>query len=123
MNCALSRASYLVTKTATVGTGASRLTFNVSTGVMPAPDYLALGVVKCSVGANAGVSRTIKRHTVSGSDSVIEVIQPWPNPVSIGDTFQLVPGCDKQNTTCNTKFSNIVHFAAEPFVPLPDSIV
>lgn len=123
MNCALSRASFVVNRTVTVGSTSSRLTFQVATSTMPAPDYLALGVAKCTAGANAGISRTIKRHTVTGSDSLVEVIQPWPNAVAAGDTFALVPGCDKKNTTCSTKFSNIVHFAAEPYVPLPDMIV
>jgi hypothetical protein len=73
----------------------------------------------CTSGANVGVSRTIKNGTGTG---VIGVIAPWPFPVAIGDTFDFYPGCDKDGHL-HTKFSNLVHFAAEPFVPLPDMIV
>jgi uncharacterized phage protein (TIGR02218 family) len=120
-NCTLSRATYKISKPAGGATDAARTSFGVSFTSTPAAvaDYLALGKATCTAGANVGVSRTIKNSNVTG----ITVVAPWPYAVAPGDTFDFYPGCDKLKNTCNTKFSNIVHFAAEPFVPLPDMIV
>lgn len=123
LNCGANRAAFVVARSVSVGSTASRLTFSVLTSGMSAPDYLALGVATFTTGANAGVSRTIKRHTVSGANSVVEVIQPWPHAVAVSDSVSLVPGCDKKASTCTSKFSNQIHFSAEPFVPVPDTIV
>lgn len=122
LNCGVVRATYAQSKTVNAGSNATRLTFAVASGNLTA-DYLSLGVATCTSGDNNGVSRTIKRHTVSGANSIIEVIQPWPNAVDVGDVFTLAPGCDKLAATCNAKFNNLIHFAAEPYVPVPDTIV
>lgn len=120
-NCTLARATYKISKPAGGATDTARTSFGVSFTSTPAAvaDYLALGKATCTAGANVGVSRTIKNSNVTG----ITVVAPWPFAVTPGDTFDFYPGCDKLKNTCNTKFSNIVHFAAEPFVPLPDMIV
>lgn len=120
-NCGLAKASFKITKNASGATDAQRLNFGVNfTGTLGATvGYLSLGTAKCTSGANAGFSRTIKTGTGTG----IGVAMPWPFAVAIGDTFDFYPGCDKMMATCSGKFANLVHFAAEPFVPLPDMIV
>lgn len=122
LNCGVVRADYAQTKTVNAGSNGTHLTFQVASGNLTA-DYLALGVATGVTGANANISRTIKRHSVSGANSTIEVIQPWPYTVSVNDTFALVPGCDKLEATCGAKFNNLLHFAAEPYIPVPDTIV
>jgi uncharacterized phage protein (TIGR02218 family) len=121
LNCGLARATYKISKPAGGATDTVRTSFGVSFTSTPATvaDYLALGTATCTAGANVGVSRTIKNSNVTG----ITVVAPWPYAVAPGDTFDFYPGCDKLKNTCNTKFSNLVHFAAEPYVPLPDMIV
>lgn len=124
LNCGVVRTARKISKTATVGTGATRQTFtgNFTATSASTVGYLTLGVVTFTSGANAGVSRTIKLHSGTTADGVIEVITPWPFPIAIGDAFDTWPGCDKSKDTCNTKFSNGAKFSAEPFIPLPDTV-
>jgi len=43
--------------------------------------------------------------------------------VQVGDTFTIAPGCDKNVTTCKNKFSNVVNFHGEPYLPGRDFLL
>jgi hypothetical protein len=79
--------------------------------------WFDLGTVTFTSGANTGVSRTVKTYQ-PGS---LAFSLPWPNTPAPGDTFTAYAGCDKQQSTCNSKFANVAHFSAEPFVPAAES--
>jgi uncharacterized phage protein (TIGR02218 family) len=117
--CTLSKAAYKISTAAIGVTYAARTGFAANfTGTAAATSgYLTLGVATCTAGANAGYSRTIKLH----SGSTVQAISPWPADVSIGDTFDFYPGCDKSMSTCSGKFANLAHFAGEPFIPVPET--
>lgn len=121
LNCGLARSAYKISKTASNATDAQRLFFTAALAGTPGATsgYLALGKAVCTSGANAGVSRTIK----SCSANVVTVIAPWPYAVTAGDAFDFYPGCDKTKATCSAKYSNLVAFEGEPFVPLPDMVI
>lgn len=114
--CTLSKASYAVAATATSATDATRATF--SAGLAQGDGYFSQGWAVGVTGANAGVARTIKKH----ASAALTTIQPWPAAVTAGDTFTVYPGCDKQQTTCNTKFANLSHFRGQPYVPAPETV-
>ena len=114
--CGLTKSSYAATVTASGATDATLTTFNVTPGITFA--YYSQGFALCTAGANAGLSRTLKSNGVG----YLQSIRPWAAPVSIGDTFTIYPGCDKQQATCSGKFSNLVHFRGQPYVPAPETI-
>jgi uncharacterized phage protein (TIGR02218 family) len=75
------------------------------------------GTMICLTGANAGASRTIS----SLAGGVVYQLQPWLSPVAVGDTFQLLPGCDHTTATCNGTFQNLARFGGFPYIPPPEA--
>lgn len=114
--CGLSRASFTVTGAASSASTADRTTFNH--GLAQAAGYFDLGVVRMTSGLNNGISRTVKKHT-SGT---LAVMPPWPFAVANGDSFSIYPGCDKQQATCSSKFSNLARFRGQPYIPAPETV-
>jgi len=68
-------------------------------------------------GANAGRAAQIKRHAVGS----LEFWQAMSEPVAPGDAFTITAGCDKQFTTCKSKFANGVNFRGFPYMPGNDA--
>jgi uncharacterized phage protein (TIGR02218 family) len=75
------------------------------------------GTMTCLTGANTGASRTISRL----AGGVIYQLRPWLSPVAVGDTFQLLPGCDHTTATCNGTFQNLARFGGFPYIPPPEA--
>lgn len=116
--CTLSRASFLTSSAVTGTVTPSVLAF--STGLSSATDYFALGRIDFTSGVNAGISRTVKSY--SFTNGLVTLINPLPSAPSAADTFTISPGCDKQQATCSSKFSNLPHFSGKPYVPVPETI-
>lgn len=80
--------------------------------------YYTEGIIQCVSGANAGVPPTrIKQHIKSGTSAIIVPQTPFPNAISVGDTFYLTRGCNKMPETCNYVFNNILNFNGERNLP------
>lgn len=77
--------------------------------------YFNYGVITFTSGNNNGLSKEIKNHISAGG--VIELFEPMPFTVQIGDDYDIVAGCDKLLSTCKTRFDNVVNFGGEPHVP------
>lgn len=92
----------------------------VDSGLTQADDYFALGVLTFTSGALNGVGRTVKSST--NSSGRVTFMQPLPVAPAVGDTFTVLPGCDKKQATCSGKFSNLAHFRGYPYVPTPETI-
>lgn len=78
-------------------------------------DAFALGQIKWLTGSNKLLVSDVRTN-----NSVLKTIglfYPMPFNVQVGDTGQLLLGCDKQLTTCFKKFANVLNFRAEPFAP------
>lgn len=116
--CLLDVASYTVTGAASSATDVGRTTFSQS--LSQASGYFDLGTLTMTSGENDGISRSVKTYIHSGS---IVALSPWPFPVQNGDTFSVIPGCDGTQSTCTTKFSNLIHFRGFPYIPLSDVII
>lgn len=120
VNCTLTASDYTVNFTAT---GASTQTvLTPSSAFTQAAGYFNQGVVKCLSGANAGLSQTVKIHA-SGN---ITIMVPWLLPVTAGDTFAVIKGCDKTLTMCKgtikasgASIDNSINFGGTPFAPVP----
>lgn len=78
-------------------------------------DVFRYGLVRWQTGANSGLSMEIKSFTPA--TQTFELFAPMPYDIQIGDEHILIFGCDKKFETCRDRFSNVVNFHGEPFVP------
>lgn len=69
-------------------------------------------------GDNAALSMEVKTFQVSaGTSATFELWLPMPYDIVAGDTFEVIAGCDKVFSTCQTKFSNYLNFGGFPYIP------
>ena len=115
--CGLVRASLQVSGTVTTATDATRSFFTAS-GLAQAAGYFSLGTVTFTSGANNGLSRTVRTHNSGGA---LILLSPLPAASGAGDTFTIVPGCDGLQSTCSGKFSTLVRFRGQPYIPQPET--
>jgi uncharacterized phage protein (TIGR02218 family) len=114
--CGVNRASLTVTSAVSGGITPTRSRFSAALG--QAAGYFELGVASFTTGPNAGVARTVK----SFASGVVETIAPFPFAPQVGNSFTIVPGCDKTVATCNGRFSNKLRFRGFPFIPKPETV-
>jgi uncharacterized phage protein (TIGR02218 family) len=89
----------------------------IVTAISPNPSNLYDGGTITNIyGANAGYTRGISQ--VQGS--IVFLTVPFIYPVNTGDTFELLPGCDHQVTTCQNTFNNLSHYGGFPYIPPPE---
>lgn len=91
----------------------------VAAGMGMAAGYFDLGVIEVRSGVNEGVVRTVKAH---GPGGVLDVAQAWPEPFSVGDTFVVVPGCNRTKARCEGTFNNKNRFRGTPYVPAAETV-
>lgn len=115
-DCGVNLTAY--TRTATVAAVTDRGDFTVSSvsGSAPAAGYFSYGTVLFTSGANAGIEREIKQHTVPANHRLV-LMEPFPFTVAAGDAVTVVAGCDRRLDTCRDRFSNVVNFQGEPHIP------
>lgn len=114
-----------------IATVNSRRNIEVSkTGTNPLDDsvhvdgYFSLGYIRVTSGANAGALISIESSTPAATTSqIIELVEPAPLDFTVGDQVEITVGCDKQQSTCFTKFNNIQDFRGEPYIPGMDAIL
>ena len=105
----------LATRTEVVGVTPSHLGTSID---FPPNGFFDEGVLTVEGGDNAFVRRGIKIH----QGGVFTLAQPLPFPPKQGDSFNVVPGCNKTWDVCGAKFSNQHHFRGFPHLPKPDSL-
>lgn len=120
-SCGVNREAKTVTGQANSASDATRTRFGHA--LRQAAGYFDLGVVRFTTGPNAGIGRTVKRHTANGAGGELAVLQPFPFPVSPGDAFAIYPGCDKTQATCTAKFNNVIRFRGKPYVPAAETVM
>lgn len=82
--------------------------------------YFTGGLITMTSGENDGLSMEIKVH--SGNDAEgggwVDLAESLPFAVVVGDTFTIVPGCQKRFIEdCKTKFDNAPNFRGFPYLP------
>ncbi len=124
--CGLSAAAYTVAGVAsgTAGDTTRRTLTSVSAPVIAkATGWGDMGVITFTSGANLGQSRTVRTSVLLAGTTTVTAVYPFPFAITAGDAFTLRAGCNKTNTTCASKFANIVHFRGEPWVPAPETVI
>jgi hypothetical protein len=106
-----------VTITAASGTTQSEIHASYTPGLSPSP-YIQ-GTIVGLTGANAGYSRTISDHTAG----VVTVRQEFLFPISVGDTFRILPGCPHTSNYCDTVLNNLGRFGGFPHIPPPEAAI
>jgi uncharacterized phage protein (TIGR02218 family) len=85
--------------------------------------WFTAGMVNWTSGNNNNMSMETKLHSYQGSEVSIELWQPMPADVAVGDTFTITVGCAQDASTCNGKFSNIANFRGFNLIPGPDMLL
>lgn len=92
-----------------------------ATPSLPAPaGWFTFGIVTWLTGLNAGYAM----ECASWDGTTVELFENMPYTIQAGDTFSIEPGCD-HSTGSNgcTKYSNIVNFGGESFIPGMDQLM
>jgi uncharacterized phage protein (TIGR02218 family) len=113
--CQFNRASLALTFSAAANSSQTTI-LGVPSTTSP---FLQGSIVGVS-GANAGQTRTIYGF-LAGSSVTVKLA--FLSPVSAGDQFQLLPGCDHTLATCDGTFNNKIHFGGMPFIPTPETAI
>lgn len=93
--------------------------FNASALILP-NGFFAFGKVIFDSGDNAGIAMEIK----ASSPGALELRLPMPYPIAVGDAFRAIAGCRKRFAEdCKAKFSNVINFRGEPWVPGNDKML
>ena len=87
-----------------------------------APDWFTRGLLRWTSGDNSGQAGEVKRHSVVGTNILIELWQDVAFTIQAADGFKVTAGCDKQFTTCRDRFSNVLNFRGFPFIPGNDFV-
>lgn len=114
--CSLSAAAFGVNGTVVAVSGNE-----ITTNIAGATGYYDLGRIVMTSGLNDGFGRQVRSW--SQPTQKIKMIAPFFFDVAIGDTFTIYPGCDKTQSTCNTKFGNILNYGGQPYIPAPEAAV
>jgi uncharacterized phage protein (TIGR02218 family) len=116
--CGLNKVSFQASSSAQAGSTINTLKATLAA----ASGYYELGVVTFTSGLNNGFSYTVKGY-VNGTPSIVTFQAPLRYAPAAGNTFLIVPGCDKLQTTCDVKFGNLGNFLGFPFVPSPETAI
>ena len=114
-DCQVNRAAYAVILTVLAGSNQNTLICSLS----QASGYFSQGAITGLTGQNIGAQMTVKSY-VPGTVYLIWALPSIPNA---GDTFSIVPGCDRTMPTCDNTFNNLAKFRGTPFIPVPESVV
>lgn len=116
--CTLLASSFSVNGTVAAGSNAGTIlaTLSAATG------YYSLGRIVFTSGVNNGIVRSIKAYT-NGSPSSVVLSVPLINAPGVGDTFTIYAGCDKTQATCTNRFSNLINFGGQPYIPSPETAI
>jgi len=77
--------------------------------------------VKWTGGDNTS-TRLYQVEVVDESTGQITLLEPLPFPVSINDTFDIRPDCDKRFATCRDTYDNMLNFKGENLIPTGEAV-
>ena len=87
------------------------------TTLTAADNYYLGGTITFTSGKLAGLSYWVRSYV--HASGVVRLQTPALVAPSSGDTFNIIPGCDKSMTTCSGRFGNLANYGGFPFVPQP----
>ncbi|MEM7505524.1 MAG: DUF2163 domain-containing protein [Pseudomonadota bacterium] len=83
-------------------------------------NWFSEGAIAWTSGANALSSGQVKTHLINDGLVRLELWQAPGLKIAVGDSFDIVAGCDKRSETCRLKFSNFLNFRGFPHMPGDD---
>lgn len=90
----------------------------VASGLSAFPSgWFTRGLLTVTSGANAGRRSEVRRHVAASGQTHIELWQPLGEPFAPGDAFVVTAGCDKQFSTCRSRFANAARYRGFPHMP------
>lgn len=104
-------------------------------GTLPAADkrvndYLSKGIVNWITGPNAGKKSEVKKHELvtvftldAADDFFLTTWYPIFNLPTVGNTAQVIAGCDKRLATCYSKYNNVINYRGFPSIPGTDYLI
>ena len=75
------------------------------------------GVLTWTAGANAGLESEVRAFTLGATTQALGLWRSPPDPIAVGDQFEVTAGCDKTWATCRAKFGNPDNFRGFPHMP------
>jgi uncharacterized phage protein (TIGR02218 family) len=117
--CTLSESAYTFTGLAVgAGSTASNITFTVPSGFTIG--QFVQGKLTMTSGAASGQVRTVR----NAGGTWLNLTYPLYDAPALGDTFNLLLGCDRSQTACQNRspaaggtVNNVQHFRGYPYVP------
>lgn len=116
--CGVTIASY-TTNDAVVAFVTQRKSF--TTTLAQADHYFRYGLLTWTSGANDGLSYEVKGY--ANTNGKITLVESTAFDIVAGDAFSVSAGCDRKWQTCRDKFSNILNFGGEPWIPGTDAVL
>ena len=86
-------------------------------------NWFAHGLLQWESGENTGTSAHVKAHAIGPGGASLSLWLPTGASIAIGDQFSISAGCDKRNSTCLAKFSNLINFRGFHLMPGNDFVV
>lgn len=109
----------LVRETGSLASVTNARTLVPASGLTTTADWFNDGFITFTSGVLEGESLEIK----SWDGTTLGLFLDLPELPAAGDTFNIEAGCDKTPATCQSKFSNIVNFQGENFIPGMDQLL
>lgn len=123
--CKLVSADYQCT--ATITAVSNRKIFTVTLNTTPSGAFFGAndgwfqyGMLQFTSGLNEGLGTEIKTWDHTGG--VLGLYLSTGYPMTIGDTLNMWPGCDKSLDACKTKFNNLLNKRSEDYLPGTDQL-
>lgn len=108
--CGIDRADHAATGTVTAVSG-----YTVTADVFDTEDdgYWVGGEI---------VTSAYRRLIIAHADTVVTLAATIPG-LAASDSFTVYPGCDHAMSTCRDKFSNLVNYRGQPYIPTQNPFV